>query len=270
MATIVSFHAHPDDEAIATGGTIAKAAAEGHRAVLVVATRGERGEVSDGFLDPGETLAARRQAETLAAAEVLGVKRVEFLGYVDSGMADTESNADPQSFCNAPVDQAAARLAKILDEESADVLTSYDANGGYGHPDHIQVHHVGLLAAKIAGVQRVFEATMNRDHFQRLVRFAREQQWDYFGEIPDEDGFDGIGMSEAELAAAIDVGDYLDIKRAAMAAHASQISDTSIFLALPEPAFSMTWGTEWYARPGATPAAMEDTLFGPREPSGIS
>ena len=86
MATLVSFHAHPDDEAIATGGTMAKAAADGHRVVLVLATRGERGEVAEGFLNPGETLAERRVAETYSAAEILGIHRVEFLGYVDSGM----------------------------------------------------------------------------------------------------------------------------------------------------------------------------------------
>src|ERR1700716_386384 len=107
MATIVTFHAHPDDECIICGGVMRKAADEGHRVVLVVATRGEHGEVSDGFLDDGEELWQRRVAETEAAAEILGAHRVEFLGYVDSGMMGTETNDAPGSFWTAPIEDAA-------------------------------------------------------------------------------------------------------------------------------------------------------------------
>ena len=139
MATMVSFHAHPDDECIACGGVIRKAAEEGHRVVLVVATRGELGEVPDGFLADGEELWQRRVAETHAAAEILGVQRVEFLGYTDSGMMGTPANSAPGSFWSAPVDEAAKKLAALLEEEHADVLTCYDDIGGYGHPDHIHV-----------------------------------------------------------------------------------------------------------------------------------
>ncbi len=244
MGTLVSFHAHPDDEAIATGGTLAKAAAAGHRVVLVVATKGEHGEVADGFLDPGELLGERRTKETLRAAEALGVHRVEFLGYTDSGMVGTPTNDDPAAFCRAPVDEAAERLATILRDEKADVLTTYDPNGGYGHPDHIAVHHVGYRAAELAGTPRVYESTMNRDHFKRLITMASD-----FGiemELPDPDDFDGFGVTDDEIAIEVDVTAFLDRKRAAMAAHASQISETSFFLALPEPAFVATWGTEWY------------------------
>jgi LmbE family N-acetylglucosaminyl deacetylase len=129
MATAVFFHAHPDDESIATGGTMAKAAAAGHRVVLVVATRGEHGEVDDGFLPAGEALWQRREQETAASAEVLGVARVEFLGYVDSGMMGTPENDAPESFWQADVDEAAERLARILREEAADVLTVDDEYG---------------------------------------------------------------------------------------------------------------------------------------------
>src|SRR5690348_17455397 len=167
MATMVSFHAHPDDECIACGGVIRKASEEGHRVVLVVATRGERGEVPDGLLADGEELWQRRVAETHASAEILGAQRVEFLGYIDSGMMGTPANAAPGSFWTAPVDEAAKKLAAILDEERADVLTCYDDNGGYGHPDHIQVHRVGMRAAELAGTARVFQNTMNRDHLRR-------------------------------------------------------------------------------------------------------
>ncbi|MGH9181720.1 MAG: PIG-L family deacetylase, partial [Acidimicrobiales bacterium] len=138
MATLVSFHAHPDDEAIGCGGTLAKAVAEGHRAVVVLATRGELGEVAEGVLSAGETLADRRELEAAASARVLGVHRVEFLGYRDSGMMGTPGNDDPDCFWRADLEEAAGRLAAILIEEAAEVLTVYDDHGLYGHPDHIQ------------------------------------------------------------------------------------------------------------------------------------
>src|SRR3954454_12826507 len=159
MATIVSFHAHPDDEAIPTGGTLAKYASQGHRVVLVVATKGELGEVDEGFLKDGEELWQRREAETLASAEVLGIARVEFLGYRDSGMMGETTNDDPASFWQADVEEAASRLAAILRDENAAVLTIYDENGNYGHPDHIQVYRVGLRASELAGTRRVYMAT---------------------------------------------------------------------------------------------------------------
>src|SRR5688500_7716119 len=104
MATLVAFHAHPDDECMSQSGTLAKAAAEGHRTVVVYATRGEVGEVADGFLDPGETLVERRVAEARRSAEILGVSRVEWLGYRDSGMMGTGDNDDPRSFWQADVE----------------------------------------------------------------------------------------------------------------------------------------------------------------------
>ena len=168
MGTLVCFHAHPDDEAITTGGTIAQAKAEGHRVVLVVATDGDHGEVPDD-LAPGETLVERRRTETAASAAVLGIDRIVWLGYEDSGMTGWEQNADPSSFLQADVDEAAGRLAAILREEQADVLTTYDWHGNYGHPDHIKVHHVGHRAAELAGTPACCEATMNRDHLVRLI-----------------------------------------------------------------------------------------------------
>src|SRR5579863_3915051 len=150
MATALFFHAHPDDEAIATGGTMARMADEGHRVVLVTATRGELGEVPEGLLSPGETLAERRADELAASCKVLGVARHEYLGYGDSGMAGEPTNKDPACFWQADVEEAAGRLAAILDQEHADVFVTYDENGGYGHPDHIQVHRVGIRAAERA------------------------------------------------------------------------------------------------------------------------
>ncbi|HEU5082652.1 MAG TPA: PIG-L family deacetylase [Acidimicrobiales bacterium] len=249
MATLVSFHAHPDDESIATGGTIARAAAEGHRVVLVFGTRGELGEVPDGFLDVGELLGDRREQETEASAEVLGAARVAWLGYRDSGMMGEPSNDDPDCFWQADVEEAAQRLAGILQEESADVLTVYDDHGGYGHPDHIQVHRVGHLAAELAGTPWVYESTMNRDQLRQLMEEARAR-----GEVPDEGapeveevGSD-FGSPASIITTAVDVRQFLDRKRASMVAHASQIAEESFFLAMPDDAFAAAFGTEWYIR----------------------
>jgi LmbE family N-acetylglucosaminyl deacetylase len=246
VATAVFFHAHPDDEAIATGGTMAKMASEGHRVILVTATRGELGEVPPGMLGDGETLAELRVQELERASEVLGVSRLEFLGYRDSGMLGEESNNDPASFWQADLEEASLRLASILEEENADVLTTYDEHGGYGHPDHVQVHRVGVRAAEIAGTPRVFLATQNRDYVQDLMNNAA----DFGVERPNID-FDGFGEPAERISTAVDVSGFLDPKRRAMQAHASQISESSFFLSMPEEAFAVIWGTEWYIRLGA-------------------
>jgi LmbE family N-acetylglucosaminyl deacetylase len=259
--TLVTFHAHPDDEAIATGGVMAKAKADGHRVVLVVATKGELGEVAEGFLAAGEVLADRRVVETHAAATVLGVDRVEFLGYHDSGMMGDATNDDPGSFWSADVDEAAERLASLLRDENADVLTIYDERGNYGHPDHIKVHHVGHRAAELAGTAQVFEATMNRDYIVRLMT-ERGGELDLPEDVerPDPEEMD-LGMPEAVITTAVDVRDYTDQKRAAMAAHASQIPDNSFFLQLPPEAFREAFGLEWFIRRGARPGIREASLF---------
>jgi len=260
MATLVTFHAHPDDESIATGGVMAKAADEGHRVVLVVATRGEHGEVAEGYLDPGEQLWQRRVQETLACAEVLGVARVEFLGYEDSGMIGTPENDLPGCFWQADLDEAASRLAAILTEEGADVLTVYDENGGYGHPDHIQVHRVGVRAAALAGTPRVYMNTINRDHLQRSMRAAAEAGVELPGDINLED-FDELGVSQDRITTTVDVRPWLTRKRAGMAAHASQISETSFFLAMDPQLFEGGFGQEWFIRCDAAPGLVESDLF---------
>ncbi|MFP5255014.1 MAG: PIG-L family deacetylase [Acidimicrobiia bacterium] len=258
MATLVSFHAHPDDESIQTGGTLARAAAAGHRVVLVFATRGEHGEVADGFLDDEEHLAQRREKETLASADVLGVQRVEFLGYHDSGMMGTPENDLPDAFWQAGVDEAAERLARILVEEGADVLTVYDSDGGYGHPDHIQVHRVGVRAAELAGTPRVYEATMNRDHLRRIMEEAVAAGAIPREEVPDVTQESTFGRPESALTTAVDVRGHLAQKRASMAAHASQIGEDSFFLAMPDEAFEATFGTEWFIRHGE-PGGLRET-----------
>ncbi|HEX2133030.1 MAG TPA: PIG-L family deacetylase [Actinophytocola sp.] len=256
MATMVTFHAHPDDECIACGGVMRKAYEQGHRVVLVVATRGELGEVPDGFLGDGEELWQRRVKETEDAAGILGAVRVEFLGYTDSGMMGEPTNDAPGAFWTADVEEAAGRLAAILREEDADVLTVYDDHGGYGHPDHIQVHRVGMRAAELAGTPRVYQATMNRDAARRgRESFAAGSEF----EMPEF--ADDFGTPEAELTTQVDVTPWVTYKRQAMRAHASQISEQSFFLAMPDEVFGYVFGTEWFIRVGAEPGVAEYDLF---------
>lgn len=282
VATLVTFHAHPDDECIVAGGIMRKAADEGHRVVLVVATRGEHGEVEAGFLADGEELWQRRVIETHSAATILGASRTEFLGYVDSGMMGEPTNELPGSFWTAPIEEAAERLAAILREENADVLTTYDDYGNYGHPDHIQVHRVGMRAAELAGTSRVYELTANRDHMQRGMAMFREQAQAAGIELPDtgdqgatdrgapdqsapdhsgEQADNPMGKPESEITLAVDVSAYVEAKRAAMRAHASQIGEQSMFLAIPDEAFRYAFGTEWGIRDGQGPGITETDVM---------
>jgi LmbE family N-acetylglucosaminyl deacetylase len=261
MATWVSFQAHPDDESIQSGGTLAKAARDGHRTVLVFGTAGEHGEVAEGFLADDETLAQRRRLETERSAEILGVARVEFLGYTDSGMMGTPENDLPGSFWTAELDEAAERLATILREEEADVLTIYDSDGGYGHPDHIQVHRVGVRAAQLAGTRHVLEATMNRDHLRRLMQAAVASGTIAGDDVPEVTELDTFGRPESVITTTVDVREFISVKRASMVAHASQITESSFFLAMPQEAFAESFGWEWYIRHGAPDGHRDDDLF---------
>lgn len=266
MSTIVFFHAHPDDECIGTGGSIALAGRAGHRVVLVVATRGEHGSVVPGMLPEGNQLGILRIGEAMQAAEVLGIDRVEFLGYVDSGMMGDATNDDPYAFWRADVDSAARRLAAILDEEQADVLVTYDPDGNYGHPDHIQVHRVGYRAAEFARTPRVYEMTMNRDAIIESMTARRAtaspEELAAFPEI-DPESFT-MGTPEAELTHCIDVASVVELKRAAMRCHRSQIADDDFFLALSDEDFATAFGREWYidrSRPRAEGGEFLTTLF---------
>jgi LmbE family N-acetylglucosaminyl deacetylase len=260
--TLVSFHAHPDDAEITTGGTMARAKAEGHRVVLVLATRGELGEQRPGTVPAGETLGERRVAETLAAAKILGIDRVVFLDYRDSGMAGEPTNDADGSFWSADIGEAGQRLARVLQEEHADVLTTYDDHGGYGHPDHIQVHRVGARAAELAGGVTVYEYSMNRDHLRRLMAEQPERLADIDeAERPDPEFVATLGSPESLLTTTVDVRDYVFTKRAALAAHTSQVGPEHFFLAMPDDAFEASFGYEWYIKPGAPPGTRETSIF---------
>jgi len=256
--TLVFFHAHPDDEAIFTGGTMALLARAGWRLVLVLATQGEQGESSP-LVGPGVPLAVRRVAETAAAAEGLGVERVEFLGYHDSGMVGDPANEAAGAFSRAPLHEAAARLGQVLAEERPDALVGYDEGGIYGHPDHIAVHRVARRAAGVAGVATVYEATVDREylHFVETHLVVEAS----LGPQPERGRLGlaatGLGLSTVEVDCTVDVRTVLEVKRRAMSAHASQIPETSSALRLPESAFAAVYGYEWYGRRGP-PGPIDD------------
>ncbi|HVL83379.1 MAG TPA: PIG-L family deacetylase [Pseudonocardia sp.] len=262
MGTIVSFHAHPDDESISSGGTLARAAAAGHRVVIVFATRGELGEPVPGVLAPGEPLSVRRSAECYASAQALGGHRVEFLGWTDSGMMGEATNDAPYCFWRADLGHAARRLAVILEEEDADVLTVYDDNGGYGHPDHIQVHRVGRRAAELAGVPVVAQVTINRDWMVRGIRGMAES-----GQLPDgwePPAMDAptFGKPESEITHRVDAVDFVAQKQASMRAHASQMGPGHFLLTMPEPMFAMGMGVEFYiVDPVPSPVAAPEVFL---------
>ncbi|MGZ4604352.1 MAG: PIG-L family deacetylase [Kineosporiaceae bacterium] len=255
--TVVSFHAHPDDEALLTAGTLARVAAEGHRVVLVTATAGELGLAASAF-GRQETLAGHRRAELQRSATAVGAQRVEFLGYGDSGLDGGAEPADgSEAFARADVETAAGRLADLLREERADVLTSYDSSGGYGHPDHVQVHHVGARAAEIAGTPVVLEATVDQDLLRRAVRLASLVY--RFPPEFDRTAFERAYAPRAVLTHKVDVRRYADRKRAAMAAHASQATADSgertlaALLRLPRPLYRRVLGREWFIERGRIP-----------------
>ena len=245
MPTIVSFHAHPDDEALLTGGWLAQRAAAGDRVVLVFATDGGAGLAPAACADGG--LGGCRRTEASASARALGAAGVVWLEYADSGMGDAPSPSAGR-FAEAPVEEAARRLAEVLDREDADLLTGYDANGGYGHPDHVQVHRVARAARRVAvRPPRLLEATRDRTWLVRGLRVLRPLGWLLPGiTVPGGDVYTG----RAEVSLTVDVRDQLAAKRAALAAHASQagggIRTLRILLALPAPVARRALGTEWF------------------------
>ena len=268
--TCVFFHAHPDDEALLTAGTMAMLAARGHRVVLVFATDGAQGLAAG--IGPGEELAALRAAEARASAAVLGCDRVEFLGYGDSGMAGASVANPRRPFATADTDEAAGRLAAILERDQATLLTCYDPRGGYGHPDHVQVHRVGYRAASIARTPIVLEATIDNTRLARagavLDAVSASPLRHLPGLPPIPPGqFDGAYTPRSSITHRVDVRRWLPAKRASLAAHASQAGGgdycrtLAALLRLPAPLFRWAMGTEYYVERGLPPgAAYTDPL----------
>jgi LmbE family N-acetylglucosaminyl deacetylase len=260
--TLVAFHAHPDDESLLTGGTLARAATEGHRVVLVVATCGERGlaGVQDGV---GDDLADLRMRELAAAADALGCARVVPLGYGDSGLHPSPD--DPDAFANADVEAAAIALADVLRDEAGDVLLVYDRHGGYGHPDHVQVHRVGTRAAALAGTPVVLEATVPSRLFRTVLCLLRlvGNALGSSSPLPTREVFADPGT----ITHRVSVTGYLAAKRSAMAAHASQTradGQTRVLtrlLRLPGPLFALAFGHEWYIEQGRAARPRQSDVF---------
>jgi LmbE family N-acetylglucosaminyl deacetylase len=259
--TLVSFHAHPDDEALLTGGTLARLAAEGHRVVLAVATDGEAGAAASSYRSD---LAARRRDELDRSAAALGCASVVRFGFRDSGWSRSRP-APAGSFSQLPAMEAAAPLAELLREERADALTIYDPAGGYGHPDHQQVYAAGLYAARLAGTPLVLEATLDRTLIRRLIRTVTALP----GVLPDVHAADYAHAytARADITHRVDVRRYADAKRRAFQAHASQASSDegtrtlALLLSLPPYLFGRVVGREWFVEHGRPPGAPLDDLF---------
>ena len=257
--TLLAFHAHPDDEALLTAGTMARAAAEGHRVIVVVATDGNAGLASSDFAADGR-LGERRLDELRESARALGVARVEHLGYADSGLGP-QTWPDPPGqtrFVRADVDEAAGLLAEILIGESVDVLLTYDANGGYGHRDHVKVHQVGALAAELAKTPRVLQATVPRDAICRAVAVAAKVY--RFPADFDPTAFQRSFSPRSDITHRVNVRRYTSAKRASMRAHASQASadggadrTLAAFLRIPRPLYDVVFGREWFVDPAQPP-----------------
>jgi LmbE family N-acetylglucosaminyl deacetylase len=246
MATIVAFHAHPDDEVLLTGGTIAWLAASGHRVIVVVAC--------DGDVWPGPHQ-GRRLDELRASAAILGADQAVHLGYADSGHGPLLFDDPPGKtrFARADLEEAAGKLAALLTEEHADLLLSYDPQGGYGHRDHVRVHQVGARAAELAEV-RLVEATVPRELVARVARpllFLRLLSRHHLDEMR------GYGTPRSEITHRVDVRAQSARKRAALAAHRTPVSgrgrSARLFRGLlkaPLPVFRAVCGTEWFTEPG--------------------
>jgi LmbE family N-acetylglucosaminyl deacetylase len=249
MAVIVAFHAHPDDEVLMTGGTLARLAAEGHTVVIVVACDGWMGARSE----PGS---GRRLDELRASAAILGASRVEHLGYADSGHGPLlfPDPPDRQRFVRAAAEEAAGRLAAVIRAERADLLLSYDSHGGNGHRDHVQVHVVGAMAAELTGV-RLLEATAPREFASWVVAplLALRLLVRY-----DASVLRSAFTPRAQITHRVNGRRFARQKQAALAAHHSQVQGTGraarlmrLLLAVPPRLLGLALGLEWFAEPGA-------------------
>jgi N-acetyl-1-D-myo-inositol-2-amino-2-deoxy-alpha-D-glucopyranoside deacetylase len=267
VSTLLLVHAHPDDEAIATGGVMARAHDEGHRVVLVTCTGGELGEIHN--LDEASTrprLAEVRAEELRQAAEVLGVDRVELLGYRDSGMPGVPENEDPRSFHRAPLLQAAQRLVAILREERPQVVVTYGADGIYGHPDHVKAHEVTVAALDLLDAEgwrpaKAYFVALPRSALERLAEMARQS-----GAAGTAD--DGMArllrpVPDEEITTVVDVRPWIERKRLAFAAHVSQNDPRSPFATMAASIYEAAFGTESYvlARGALDERQPETDLF---------
>jgi LmbE family N-acetylglucosaminyl deacetylase len=248
----MAVHAHPDDEATGTGGVLARYASEGIRTVLVTCTDGGCGDAPGG-IKPGEpghdpaAVAELRRAELEASCRVLKVGELEMLDYHDSGMMGWPQNEAPGAFWTTPVDQAAARLAELMRLYQPDVVVTYDENGFYGHPDHIQAHRITMAAVELTGIPaKVYWTTAPRSMMEEFGRVVKEfgGDWD---EPEDAAETPPIGLPDEEITTFVDVAAFGALKYEALAAHASQ-SENIFFLNMGVERFTELMGTEAFLR----------------------
>ena len=250
-------HAHPDDESINNGATMARYAAEGAHVTLVTCTLGERGEVIPAGLRhlAGPALGAHRRGELAAAVRELGVSDARLLGgagrYGDSGMTGTSDNDDPGCFWQAGVDEAAEHLVEVILEVRPQVLVTYDDNGGYGHPDHIQAHRVAMRAVELADERghRIDKVYWNRvprsvaeDAFARLRSELPALPFDKSAALDDVPGV----VDDTRITTAVDGSAHATAKAAAMRAHATQIEVAGAYFALSNALAQPLFTTEYY------------------------
>ncbi len=239
-------HAHPDDETIFTGGTVARLAALGHRCVVAVLTSGAP--------TPCSPLAATRRAECLAACALLGAEYVD-IGYDDSGLFG--ESAEPGALIRAAEADVVERLGAACLAAGATSVVTYDANGIYGHPDHLVAHRAGMAAAARCGAAGRYMVTVDREYLHFVeTHVVGHAVNSLLGIDVGSRNTAPIGMPSVEISLTVDVRDVCDTKRAALAAHASQLPADSEMFALPRGSFADVYGFEWYVRHGG-PSALD-------------
>ena len=249
---ILLVHAHPDDETINNGATMALYASLGAKVTLVTCTRGEEGEVLVSGLSHlasshQDLLGAHREIELANAMKALGISDYRFLGhYRDSGMMGTDQNNRPDVFWQAGLDSAARELVNIIEEVKPHVLITYDEIGGYGHPDHIQAHRVAMRASELATwqIQKIYWNTMPKSVIAESIAKMKEIGSDFFGaETADDLPF---AKDDSLVTTLIDGNEFVQAKMDAMKAHETQIALDGPFFALSNNLGLQVWGHEYY------------------------
>lgn len=276
---LLCVHPHPDDEAIACGGVLARYAAEGMRTHVVTCTGGEAGENLAGIDLGDEDLPTHRRREMADAVAVLGIDGHTWLGYRDSGMAGTEDNVHPEAFAAVDLYDEAARLARLVREVRPHVVVSDDEHGTYGHPDHVRAHQVTERALAMAAdpwwdtgqdpwaVSKRYVHTLSRGRMWKLHEaLTGEGLASPFGDEPLTGPEDlPFGSPDELVTTRVDVGEWLDRKQAAMRAHRSQIADDSFFFNVPDDLVDAGFGIEEFVLLDGQLAAgvggLEDDLF---------
>ena len=266
--TLMAVHAHPDDESSSTGGVLARYSDEGIRTVVVTCTNGELGDGPDG-VKPGEPghddheVARVRLAELEEACAILGVHHSELLGYRDSGMHGWDGNGRPDAFCNIALEESGARLAAIIDRYRPSVIITYAANGGYGHPDHVQTHRATLAAVERAGwPAKLYYTARPRSAWLRMRQMLEERGVELPPPPPRPPGVEGLpGTPDELITTTIDTTAVVDRKLAALRAHRSQ-TERSANMRFPE-VFREVFGVETFvlAHDLTASPVPEDDLF---------